>query len=407
MMNQKREVYLDNASTTPIDKAVTKEVLYYMEHCFGNPSSLYSEGRKAKAVLDRSRSKVAKLIGARADEVIFTGSGTESDNLAIFGVARAYKEKGKHIIVSKIEHKAVLESALQLGKEGFRVTYLDVNRDGLVDLKELKSKICKDTILISIIHANNEVGTIQPIKKISKLVREIRKGGMIPILHTDSCQAVGALPLDVKDSGVDLMTINGSKIYGPKGIGVLYKSREVTIKPIIFGGGQEKGMRSGTENIALAAGFAKALEISEKNREEESKRLSRLRDTLYKGILKKIDFVELNGHPTERLPNNLNVSFLNVEGEAIMLMLDREGISVSTGSACASTNLNPSHVILAMGYPAERAHASIRFTLGRHTSEEDIKYTLDKLSFIIKKLRAITVPTYKWTNKTKKTPERM
>ena len=358
----------------------------YYSQIFGNPSSFNDIGLDAKTALDSARQKVANILNAEPKEIIFTGGGTESINLAIKGVARALKEKGKHIITSKIEHHAVLETCGYLEKkEGFEITYLDVDRYGVVKLEDLKKAIRKDTILISIMYANNEIGTIQPIEEIGKIAKENEI-----YFHTDACQVGCYLILDVKKLNVDLMTLNGSKIYGPKGVGVLYIRKGTEIEPIIHGGGQEFGLRSGTENIPGIIGFTKALELAQEDREKESKRLVKLRDKLVKGLLDIIPKTFLNGHPVNRLPNNVNVSILDIEGEAMLLYLNEHGIYASTGSACSSTSLEPSHVILAIGLPYEAAHGSLRFTLGRKTSEEDINYVLKKLPKIVEDLRQIS-----------------
>jgi len=385
-----RKIYLDYAATTYIDPIVLDKMLPFLKGNFGNPSSLYSIGRQAKMGIEYARVSVAKILGASSQEIIFTGSGTESDNLAIFGVAKFYQNKGKHIIVSKIEHKAVLEAAKKLGKEGFEIIYLDVDSKGLVNLLELKKSLRSDTILVSVMYANNEIGTIQPIAKISEIIREFRKENLLPLFHTDACQAAGALTLNVKKLGVDLLTINGSKIYGPKGVGCLYKAKDIKLDPIIVGGGQENNLRAGTENVALIAGFGEALKLAEKLRLRESRRLKKLRDYLIKRILKIIPHSQLNGHPEKRLSNNINISIASIEGEALVLMLDKYGVFASTGSACASHDLNPSHVLLAMGLTPELAHGSLRLTLGRKTTKMDLDYVMKILPEIIYKLRKIS-----------------
>ncbi|MBN1160053.1 MAG: cysteine desulfurase NifS [Candidatus Diapherotrites archaeon] len=376
-----RDIYLDHAATTYVLPEVKSAMDPYFCERFGNPSAFNSKGLKAKGALRNARKTVAELINALPLEVYFVGSGTESDNLAIKGVARANKEKGRHIITCKIEHHAVLDSCKALEKDGYEVTYLDVDKYGQIRLNDLKKAIRNDTILITIMYANNEIGTIEPIKEISKIAKE--KG---ILFHTDACQAGGQLSIDVKELGVDLMTLNGSKLYGPKGIGLLYVRDGVKIEPIIHGGGQEKGLRSGTENIPSIVGFAKALELAQTSKDEESKRLILLRDKLKKGLLE-IPKTLLNGHPTERLPNNLNIAFADVEGESIILRLDALGIYVSTGSACTSKTLEASYVVTATGMPDEIAHGSVRFSLGHRTTEEDIDYVLDVLPKIIEELR--------------------
>lgn len=383
-----RKVYLDHASTTPVGKNVAVEMQPYLTEIFENPSAIYTSAQKAKHALERSRIKVAEILGCSPEEIIFTSGGTESDNLAILGTARAAKNKGKHIITSKIEHHAVLRPCEQLEKEGFRVTYVPVNKYGIVDPQEVKNAVREDTVLVSIIYANNEVGTIQPIAKIGRMCK--KRG--IPF-HTDACQATGYLPLNVDKLHLDLMTLNGSKMYGPKGSGILYARKGTKIQPVLFGGEQEKQLRPGTENVAAVVGFAKALEIAQKNREKESKRLMKLRDYMIEEITKTIPKVKLNGHAEKRLPNNVNISFLDIEGEALLLRLDMVGIEASSGSACTSGSLDPSHVILSLGVPYEIAHGSLRFTLGKNTTKKDIDYVLEKLPKIVKDLRSISPVT--------------
>jgi len=383
-------VYLDHAATTYIDPRVFQKMRPYLTSAYGNASSLYLLGRQAKAAIEKARQDVAKILGASAQEIIFTGSGTESANLAIFGIAKAYQNKGNHIIVSKIEHKAVLESAKKLEKEGFRITYLNVDSQGIVKLNELKKALNKKTILVSIMYANNETGTIQPIKKISKIIRKFRKNNDLPVFHSDACQAAGALSLKINNLGVDLLTLNGSKIYGPKGIGCLCINKNYKIEPLIVGGNQEMGLRAGTENAALIVGFSEALKLAERLRPAESRRLKNLRNYFIKKALKIIPHGRLNGHPQKRLPNNMNLSFEGVEGESLVLKLDQRGISASTGSACTSSELTPSHVLLAMGLSEDLAHDSLRLTLGRKTTKKDLDYVLKILPKIVENLRKIS-----------------
>lgn len=379
------EVYLDNAATTMVDKRVKEEMDKYYDVIYGNPSSFHSVGLKANLALDDARERAARMLKCKPKSIIFTSGGTESINLAIKGVARANKAKGRHIITTKIEHHAVIHTCEYLEEyEGFDVTYLDVDKQGIVSPKALREAIREDTILISIAYANNEIGTIQPIKALTAVAKEHKV-----LFHTDACQAAGYLDLDVDALGVDLLSINGSKIYGPKGVGLLYVRQGVRILPIIHGGGQEFGMRAGTENVPLIRGFVKALEISEEMKEEEVGRLTGLRDYFIKQLLK-IPKTILNGHGEQRLPNNVNVSFLDIEGEALLLLLDNKGVFVSSGSACTSHTLDPSHVIIATGAPYEVAHGSIRFTLGRHTVKEDIDYLLSVLPDCIAKLRKMS-----------------
>lgn len=376
-----REVYMDNAATTPLDSEVLNEMMPYFTDVFGNPGSLHNKGLQAKDAVTKARILIARNFNCQPEEIIFTGSGTESDNLAVMGYARKNKDKGKHIITSTIEHHAVLDAFDKLEKEGFKVTRLKVNGEGLVAAQEFEKAIRKDTILASICYANNEIGVIQDIKTLSGICRKHKVA-----FHTDACQAANYLTLDVKELGVDLMTINGSKIYGPKGTGVLFKSKNIQIEPIVFGGGQEGGIRSGTENVPGIVGIAKALEIAQESKSQHSKQQTELRDYLIKELLK-IPETKLNGHKTQRLPNNVNISFLNIEGESILLKLNEEGIYASTGSACTSTSLDPSHVILALGLPHELGHSSIRFSIGKATTKDDIDYVLQKVTLIVNELR--------------------
>jgi len=401
-----RKIYLDYAATTYIDPRALQKMKPYLTKAYGNASSLYSLGREAKAAIEKSREDIAKILGASSGEIVFTGSGTESANLAIFGIARAYRDYGNHLIVSKIEHKAVLESAKKLEKEGFRVTYLNVDSQGIVKLNELKKALNKKTILVSIMYANNEIGTIQPISKIAEIISNFRKQSAkrkaqsvrdsrfaicdLPVLHTDACQAAGSLSLKIRELGVDLLTLNGSKIYGPKGVGCLYVNKDYKIEPLIVGGNQESGLRAGTENTALIAGFSEALKLAEKLKKRENRRLKTLRDYFIKKVLKIIPGSRLNGHTRKRLPNNINLSFAGIEGESLVLRLDQYGISGSTGSACTSQDLAPSHVLLAIGLPAELAHGSLRLSLGRKTAKRDLDYVLEILPKIVEKLRTMS-----------------
>ncbi|MBU1179525.1 cysteine desulfurase [Patescibacteria group bacterium] len=390
-----KNIYLDNAATTPMRKEVLDEMLPFFDKKFGNPSSFHSPGKVAKDAIESARETIAKILNCRIREVIFTAGGTESDNLAILGVARANRDKGRHVITSKIEHPAVLESCKKLEKEGFEITYLPVGKDGIIKLDELKRALRKDTILVSIMYANNEIGTIQPLAEIAKIIRNSRQTTdngrqLIPYFHTDACQAAGALEFDVKKLGIDMLTFNGSKIYGPKGIGALYVGKGIKMEPIIFGGGQESGLRGGTENVPAIIGLAKALELAQAEKNQENKRLTALRDYFIKKLLDSIKGAELNGDPGNRLPNNINISIPRVEGEAMVLYLDSKGIYCSTGSACSSNSLKPSHVLLAIGRSHELAHNSLRFTLGKDTSKKDVEYVLRVLPRIVKKLSEIS-----------------
>ncbi|MBN2042802.1 MAG: IscS subfamily cysteine desulfurase [Candidatus Aenigmarchaeota archaeon] len=379
-------IYLDNSATTYVDSRVRKEMEPFFSKDYGNPSSFHDMGLAAKNAIEDSRKKVAGILNASPKEIIFTGSGTESINLAIKGVYRANRSRGNHIITTRTEHHAVLDSCRYLEEnEGAKITYLDVDRDGIINLDNLEKSITKDTILISIIYANNEIGTIQPIAEIGKIAKKHSI-----VFHTDACQAGCSQDLNVKNLGVDLLTLNGSKIYGPKGTGMLFIKSGTKIHPIIHGGGQEFGLRSGTENVPGIVGFAKALETCQLSKEEENKRLTELRDKLISGIQGSVPKTILNGHPTKRLPNNVNISFLDIEGEAILLHLNREGIYASTGSACSSESLEPSYVITSLGLPHEVAHGSIRFSLGRQNTENDIDHVLMVMPGIVKKLRMIS-----------------
>jgi len=380
-----KKIYLDNAATTAVDERVIKKMKPYFDEIYGNPSSFHSAGKAGKDAIEEARERVARIFNCKTSEIIFTSSGTESDNLAILGVAR--KRNSGHIITTKIEHPAVTEPCEQLEKEGFRVSYVKVNKEGLISPEDVVAAIQLDTILVSVMYANNEVGTIQPIKEIVEAVKKENKNILV---HTDACQAGGVLDLDVEELGVDLMTINGSKLYGPKGVGILYVRSGVKLQPLTFGGGQEQNLKPGTENVPAIVGFAEALDLSQKGKEKENKRLRELRNKLIKGILEGVERARLNGHAEKRLPNNVNVSFARVEGEAIVLYLDSKGVFAATGSACSSKSLEPSHVILALGESAEVAHSSIRFTLGKDTIEKDIDYLLDILPGIIKDLRKIS-----------------
>ncbi|MBU2523762.1 aminotransferase class V-fold PLP-dependent enzyme [Patescibacteria group bacterium] len=387
-----RTIYVDHAATTYVDQEVIKEMQPLMAEIYGNPSSVHHKGREANRMLESSREKVANILNCKSSEIYFVGSGTESDNLALFGFARKNKEQGNHIITTKIEHHAVSHPCEQLKKEGFEITYLPVDLEGKVDLEELKKSIRKETILISIMYANNEIGTIQPIKEIGEIIAKLnseRPDSKIAF-HTDACQAPGALNLNVSELGCDMLTLNGSKMYGPKGIGVLFVKKGTLIEPIIHGGSQEKHLRAGTENLANIIGFAKALELAEAGKEKEVARLIKLRDKLANGLLKKIEKIRLNGHPTDRLPNNVNISILDIEGEGLLLKLDALGVCASSGSACTSGSLDPSHVLLACGLPHVVAHGSLRMSLGKCNSEEDIDFLIEKIPPIVKELRSIS-----------------
>ncbi len=383
-----KRIYLDYAATTPTDPEVVKAMLPYFSNIFGNPSSLHSFGLEAKSAIDAVRATVASFLGANPEEIVFTSGGTESNNFVLKGIAYANKEKGNHIITSNIEHHAILEPCEFLETQGFTVTYVNVDEFGLVDPEDVKEAITDKTILISIMHANNEIGTIQPIAEIGKIAQE---HGIY--FHTDAVQTFGHLPITVDEVGVDLLTLSAHKLYGPKGVGALYIREGAKILPFMHGGGQERGRRASTHNVAGIVGLGKAVELARETMAKEAQKLTVLRDKLIRGILEGIGHTRLNGHPVKRLPNNVNVSVEYVEGEALLLNLDMEGIACSTGSACSALSLEPSHVLLAVGLPHEVARCSLRFTLGRYTEEEDVEYVLEVLPKVVKKLRAIS-PLY-------------
>jgi cysteine desulfurase len=380
-----KRIYLDHAATTPTHPEVVKAMLPYFTDVFGNPSSIHSYGQEAKGAIEEARVKVADLIRARGDEVVFTSGGTEADNFAIKGIAYASEHKRNHIISTSIEHHAVIEPGKFLERRGFRITYLPVDQYGMVDPEDVKKAITDKTILISVMHANNEVGTIEPIAEISKIAKE---AGVY--FHTDAVQTVGHTPVNVDELGVDLLSISAHKLYGPKGVGALYIRKGTKLVPFMHGAEQERRLRASTENVPAIVGFGKAAELAQQGIDEEAKQLTYLRDRLIKCLLEQIDHTRLNGHPTKRLPNNVNVSVEFVEGESMLLNLDLEGICASTGSACSSSSLKPSYVLLALGLSNEQAHGSLRFTLGQETTEDDIERVLEVLPRIVAKLRAMS-----------------
>ncbi len=383
-----RRVYLDNAATTPTDPRVLEEMKTYFAETFGNPSSIYLEGREARKAVELARSRVAEALGADPDEIILLSGGTEADNLAIRGTAFAPGVKGKHIITSAVEHHAVLETCHMLEKDGFEVTYVPVDGHGLVDPDEVKKALRPDTILISVMHANNEIGTVEPVGEIARIAAE---AGVR--MHTDAVQTVGALPVDVRELGVDMLSVSSHKLYGPKGIGCLFLRKGVRLRPLLTGGAQERHRRAGTENVPGIVGFGRAIELAVIEREERAAGMTALRDVLIRGLLEAIPEVTLNGHPELRLPNNVNIAVRYVEGESICLNLDFAGIAASSGSACSSDSLEPSHVLLAIGISPENAHGSLRLSLGKSTTREDVDYVIEKLPPIIEKLRAMS-PLY-------------
>ncbi len=380
-----RRIYLDHAATTPTHSEVVNAMLPFFSDAFGNPSSIYSYGQEAREAVEQARIKVAELIGARSEEIIFTSGGTEADNFALKGAAYANEHKGNHIITTAIEHHAVLEVCKFLEKRGFKISYLPVDKHGLVAPGDVKKAITNRTTLISVMHASNEVGTIEPVEEMGEIARD---AGLY--FHSDAVQAVGHIPVNVDKLKVDLLSISGHKFYGPKGVGALYVRKGTRLVSFMHGGEQEKRRRAGTENVPAIVGLGKAAELAAREMGREAEQLARLRDKLIKGLVEKIDHVRLNGHPKKRLPNNVNVSVDFVEGESMLLNLDLEGVCASTGSACSSASLEPSHVLLALGLSPEQAHGSLRFTLGRENTEADVERVLDVLPGIVAKLRAIS-----------------
>ena len=382
----KDRIYLDNAATTAVSPEVLETMMPYFTEVFGNPSSIHGTGREAAKAVDTARKQIAAAIGAQPQEIYFTAGGSESDNWVLKGTAFARKAKGNHIITTAIEHHAVLHTCKWLEKQGFNVTYLPVDEYGLVDPAEVEKAITDQTILISVMAANNEIGTVEPIKEIGAIARAHK----IPF-HTDAVQAIGAIPINVDEMNIDMLSMSGHKFHGPKGIGVLYVRKGIRLDTLIQGGAQERGQRAGTENLAGIIGIGKAIELATAHLEENAARMTALRDKLINGILTAVPDTRLNGHPTKRLPNNCNVSIRYIEGEAMLLRLDLAGIAGSSGSACTSGSLDPSHVLLAIGLPHEIAHGSLRLTLGTDTTEADIDEVLSVLPGIVKDLRAMSV----------------
>lgn len=382
------KIYMDNAATTPLKREVLDAMMPYLTEEYGNASSIYATGRDAKRALDEARQTVADALGAKANEIYFTSCGSEADNWAIQGVAYANKNRGRHIISSQIEHHAVLHTLQYLEKQGFEVTYLPVDEYGLVRPDDLKDAIRPDTILITIMYANNEIGTIEPIDKLAQIAHEHKI-----VFHTDAVQAVGHVPLNVKELDVDLLSLSAHKLYGPKGVGALYIKNSVKLDNFLHGGAQERGRRAGTENVAGIVGLAKAIGLATAEINENVAHLTTLRDKLIRGIQAQIPYCRLNGHPTKRLCNNVNFSFEFIEGESLLLMLDMKGVAASSGSACTSGSLDPSHVLLAIGLKHEIAHGSLRLSIGDFTTEEDIDYVLEVLGPIVQRLRDMS-PLY-------------
>jgi cysteine desulfurase len=381
-------IYMDHSATTPVKKEVLEEMLPYFSEFYGNPSSVYQLSSKSKLAIDKAREQVAKGMGAKKNEIYFTGGGSEADNWAIKGIAYRHREKGNHIITTKIEHHAVLHTCEYLQKQGFEVTYLDVDEYGMVRLEELEASIKDNTILISIMFANNEIGTIQPIKEIGEIARKHKV-----LFHTDAVQAVGSVKIDVNEMNIDLLSMSAHKLYGPKGVGALYIRQGTRIDPLIAGGAQERNKRAGTENIAGIVGTGKAVELAYDHLEENNSKLISLRERLIKGIQDNISHVRLNGHPEKRLPGNVNFCFQFIEGEALLLSLDMVGVAGSSGSACTSGSLDPSHVLLSIGLPHEIAHGSLRLSLGISNTEEEVDYVVDQLTGIVDRLRKMS-PLY-------------
>ncbi|VVB71533.1 Cysteine desulfurase IscS 2 [uncultured archaeon] len=380
-----KRIYMDHSATTPVAPEVLEAMLPYFTEKFGNASSLHGFGLEAKEALEASREKVARLLGARSEEIIFTSGGTESDNLALKGIAYRNREKGKHIITTAIEHPAILETCRNLEKDGFSVTYLPVKRDGIVDLAALEAALRPDTILISVMHANNEVGTIQPLEEIGRVARE-----RDIFLHTDAVQSVGKIPTNVDALGVDSLSLSSHKLYGPKGVGALYVRKGTKLESIIQGGGHERGLRSGTENIAGIVGLAKAAELAERSMTKEAERLTGLRDRLSSLVLDRVKDAWINGSMERRLPGNLNFGFRYVEGESLLLYLDSKGIAVSTGSACSSKKLEPSHVLLSLGLEPVDCHGSLRITMGMSNTCEDVDYVAQCIIEAVERFRGIS-----------------
>lgn len=387
-MSGNRAIYMDHAATTYTKKEVLEEMLPFFTEHFGNPSSIHMFGRDVRKHVDNAREKVAKALGASPEEIYFTAGGSESDNWAVKGAAYANKSKGNHIITTNIEHHALIHTCEYLEKEGFEVTYLPVDEYGLVSIEDVKNAITDKTILISIMYANNEIGTIQPISEIGKLAKE--KG---IYFHTDAVQAVGSVKIDVKEQNIDMLSLSAHKFYGPKGIGALYVRKGVKLINFVHGGAQERGRRAGTENVPGIVGLGKAIELATSNLEEHSKKIMAMRDKLIKAVMENIPYTRLNGHPVKRLPGNANFSFQYIEGESLLLNLDMKGIAGSSGSACTSGSLDPSHVLLAIGLPHEIAHGSLRLSLGDVNTEADIDYVMELLPEIVGRLRQMS-PLY-------------
>jgi len=393
-VTEKRRIYFDHAAGRPVDPRVVEAMLPFMQEAYGNPSSLHTYGQEAKKTLEESRTKIAELINAEKKEtILFTSSATESNNLAIKGIANRYKDRGNRILTSSVEHMSVVNPCKYMTTKGFEVVFLPVDQYGVLNLEALEKELTDKTVLVTIVYANGEIGTIEPINEISKIVH-----GKNAFLHVDATAACGQVTIDVKAEGIDLLTISSNDMYGPRGVGALYIKEGIRLEPQLHGGGQERGWRSGTENVAGIAGFAKAAEITKKEMKPESERLVKLRDRFIEGLTKPIPYAFLDGHPTRRLPDNVSVRYSFIEGESMLLSLDLEGVSVSSGSACAAKTLEPSHVLLAMGLMHEEAHGSLMFTLGRQNTAEDVDYVVGLMPGIVKRLRAMSPLTPKELN---------
>ena len=383
-------VYMDHAATTPMREEVLQRMIPFMKENYGNPSSIYTLAQQARNAVDESRRTIAKLIGCRSSEITFTSGGTESDNAAIKGAAFAMRHLGNHIITTSIEHHAVLHTCMQMEQFGFEVTYLPVDKEGKVNISDVENAITDKTILVSIMAANNEIGTVQPIAEITNRVKDAATSmGTSILVHTDAVQAMGQIPVNVKEWPVDMLSMSAHKFYGPRGVGALYIKRGTPFEPLLMGGGQERQRRSGTENVPAIVGMELAISLAVMEQEEQGKKLSRYRDAIIEGLSKNVEGILINGHRKDRLPNNVSISFLGVEGEPILLGLDFSGICASSGSACSSASLEPSHVLLAIGRTADQAQGTLRITLGRDNTQEDVDYLLEVLPKLVERLRSM------------------
>lgn len=393
-MSTTRRIYMDHAAGRPVDSRVVEDMLPFMKSAFGNPSSLHTFGQEARKALEESRAKIAELVNAEKKEsIIFTSGATESNNLAIKGTANRYKDRGNRILTSSVEHMSVVNPCKYLITKGFETVFLPVDQYGLLNLDALEKELTDKTILVTIVYANGEIGTIQPIKEMSKIVH-----GKNAYLHIDATAACGQVPIDVRNEGIDLLTISSNDMYGPKAVGALYVKEGIRLEPSLHGGGQERGLRSGTENVPGIVGFAKAAEIAKTEMQAESRRLVKLRDHFIEGLIKPLPYAFLNGHPTKRLPDNVSVRYSFIEGESMLLSLDLQGVSASSGSACTAKTLEPSHVLLAIGLKHEEAHGSLMFTLGRQNTVEEVDYVIGLMPGIVKRLRAMSPLTPKELN---------